>query len=45
MKQKKRSTRNGVARDLRTPKYRLRIVASKKHYNRKKDKQYAIRKR
>ena len=38
----KSSTRNGVARDLRTPKYRMRIVKSKKKYNRKKEKQYAI---
>lgn len=41
MKQK-RSTRNGVARDLRTPKYRMRVVKSKKKYNRKRDKQYAV---
>ena len=41
MKQKK-STRNGVARDLRTPKYRMRVVKSKKKYNRKRDKQYAV---
>ncbi len=41
MKQR-RSTRNGVARDLRTPKYHMRVVKSKKKYNRKKDKQYAV---
>jgi len=41
MKQR-RSTRNGVARDLRTPKYRMRVVKSKKKYNRKRDKQYAV---
>ena len=30
--------RNPIARDLLTPKYRKRIVVSKKVYNRKKDK-------
>jgi hypothetical protein len=28
--------RNPIARDLRTPKYRLRIIKSKKTYNRKR---------
>ena len=31
----KLSKRNPVAKDLRTPKYRMRIVESKKIYNRK----------
>ena len=30
--------RNPVARDLRTPKYRLRVVKSKKTYSRKEGK-------
>ena len=30
--------RNEIARDLRTPKYRKRIVVSKKVYNRKRAK-------
>jgi len=29
---------NVVAKDLFSPKYRSRIVSSKKHYNRKRDK-------
>jgi len=45
IQKKKKSTRNGVARDLRTPKYRMRIVKSKKKYNRKQEKQYAVRER
>jgi hypothetical protein len=28
--------RNAVAKDLRTPKYRMRVVATKKLYNRKR---------
>ena len=31
-------TKNGVAKDLRTPKYKQRKVESKKKYNRKKKK-------
>jgi hypothetical protein len=27
--------RNYIAKDLRTPKYRKRVVSSKKHYSRK----------
>lgn len=30
--------RNLIAKDLRSPKYRQRIVQSRWHYNRKKDK-------
>lgn len=30
--------RNEIAKDLRTPKYRKRVVLSKKVYNRKKEK-------
>lgn len=32
-------SRNTYAKDLRTPKYRKRVVASKRVYNRKKEKQ------
>jgi hypothetical protein len=31
--------RNLIAKDLRTPKYRQRVVESRKRYNRKVDKQ------
>lgn len=31
--------RNFVAKDLRTPKYRMRVVSSKKLYNRKEEEQ------
>lgn len=34
--------RNPIAKDLRTPKYRKRIVASKKAYSRKKMKQISL---
>jgi hypothetical protein len=30
--------RNLIAKDLRTPKYRLRVVSSKKEYNRQAEK-------
>jgi hypothetical protein len=30
---------NYVAKDLRTPKYRIRVAESRKRYNRKNDKQ------
>ena len=33
-----RETRNYVAKDLRTPKYRMRVVADSKKYNRAKQK-------
>lgn len=33
--------RNLVAKDLRTPKYRMRVVNSKKLYNRKQEKRIA----
>ena len=36
MKTKKPAKRNPIAKDLRTPKYRLRVVESKVAYNRKK---------
>lgn len=32
------SNRNAYAKDLRTPKYRKRVVRSKKVYDRKKEK-------
>ena len=35
-KVKSRRKANAVAKDLRTPKYRLRVVESKLTYNRKK---------
>ena len=35
-KVKSRRKANAVAKDLRTPKYRLRVVKSKTTYNRKK---------
>ncbi len=35
-KVKSRRKANAVAKDLRTPKYRLRVVESKLAYNRKK---------
>lgn len=35
--------RNLVAKDLRTPKYRMRVVALAKSYNRKKEKMKHIR--
>ncbi len=35
-KVKSRRKSNAVAKDLRTPKYRLRVVESKLAYNRKK---------
>ena len=38
MKKKKRKRTNQFAKDLRTPKYRLRVVRSVKTYDRKKDK-------
>jgi hypothetical protein len=31
---------NYVAKDLRTPKYRIRVAESRKRYNRKNDKQF-----
>jgi hypothetical protein len=31
--------RNLIAKDLRSPKYRMRVAACKKGYNRKSDKQ------
>lgn len=30
----KMNKKNPVAKDLRTPKYRMRVVENKKHYNR-----------
>lgn len=33
---------NAVAKDLRSPKYRMRVVGSKKQYNRSKEKQKMI---
>lgn len=36
---KKMKPRNLIAKDLRTPKYRMRIVQSDKIYSRKKEKQ------
>jgi hypothetical protein len=35
--------RNLIAKDLRSPKYRIRVVNSKKSYNRKNEKQQLIR--
>ena len=32
--------RNWVAKDLRTPKYRMRVAASKKQYDRKDEKNH-----
>ena len=37
--------RNPVAKDLRTPKYRMRVVALAKAYNRKKEKMNLIKER
>jgi hypothetical protein len=37
--------RNLVAKDLRTPKYRMRVVALAKAYNRKKEKMNLIKER
>lgn len=31
--------RNLIAKDLRSPKYRMRVAACKRNYNRKSDKQ------
>tara|TARA_Y100000590_G_scaffold12435_1_gene15138 strand:+ start:412 stop:534 length:123 start_codon:yes stop_codon:yes gene_type:complete len=36
MKKKKRKKSNPIAKDLRNPKYKPRLVESKKIYNRKK---------
>jgi hypothetical protein len=35
----KMKPRNSVAKDLRTPKYRMRVVALAKIYNRKREEQ------
>lgn len=35
--------RNLVAKDLRSPKYRMRVVQSKKNYKRQDEKQYIKR--
>ena len=35
--------RNSVAKDLRTPKYQMRVVSLVKIYNRKKEKRKMIR--
>jgi hypothetical protein len=35
--------RNLIAKDLRSPKYRIRVVNSKKSYNRKNEKQQLMR--
>jgi disulfide oxidoreductase YuzD len=32
--------KNPIAKDLRTPKYRSRVIPNKKHYNRKDDKDF-----
>lgn len=39
MDRKMRKTRNFVAKDLRTPKYRMRVVSGEKVYNRQKEKE------
>lgn len=36
---KMRKSRNFVAKDLRTPKYRMRVVSGEKVYNRQKEKE------
>jgi hypothetical protein len=35
--------RNLIAKDLRSPKYRIRVVNSKKSYNRKNEKQQLMK--
>jgi hypothetical protein len=35
--------RNPIAKDLRTPKYRMRVVSLEKAYNRKKEQQKLIK--
>lgn len=35
--------RNSVAKDLRTPKYRMRVVSPAKIYNRKKEERKMVR--
>lgn len=39
MDRKMRKSRNFVAKDLRTPKYRMRVVSGEKVYNRQKEKE------
>ena len=39
MKRYNNKPRNLIAKDLRTPKYRLRVVQSEKIYNRQSEKQ------
>lgn len=41
--QEKQPKRNPIARDLRTPKYKKRVVQSRKHYDRKKEKLHVRR--
>jgi hypothetical protein len=37
------NVRNSVAKDLRTPKYRMRVVENKKHYNRNRLKKHYMK--
>lgn len=39
LKNRYRKSRDPIARDLRTPKYRMRVVSSEKTYQRQKEKQ------
>ena len=39
MRKKQERTRNPIARDLRTPKYKKRVITSRKIYNRKREKE------
>jgi len=42
MYNKQMKPRNPIAKDVRTPKYRMRVVESKVHYNRKEKHKHVL---